>query len=378
VLAELTQVSLLVEYTPGRYIFHDLLRAYASDLAQRLDTDQQRHTAIVRMLDHYLHSAYTADRLLDPARDPLTLPPPVPGVTPQQPADYQQALDWFTVEYPVLMAVVEQAAAAGFDTHTGQLAWILRPFLDRRGNWHDQAAVGRAAVAASRRLADPTAQARAYRTLARAYTRLERFDDAHTQLRHALDLATKAGDQVEQAHTHTNLAILWERRNNYLQALDHARQARNLYQATGHQHGQALALNSVGWCLALLGDHQQALIACQQSLTLLQDLGDRDGQADTWDSLGYAHHHLGHHAHALTSYHNALTLYRYLGDRYNEATTLTHLGDTHHTTGNHDAARDAWQQALTILNDLNHPDADQLRTKLTTLDTPAPNPVKQP
>jgi tetratricopeptide (TPR) repeat protein len=371
VLAELAQASLLVEYVPGRYTFHDLLRAYAADLAHRIDTDQQRRAATHRMLDHYLHTAYTADRLLHPARDPITLTPPQPGVTPEHPADYQQALDWFAAEHPVLLAAVGRAAAGGFDSHTWHLTRTLWTFLDRRGHWHDWAATGRAAVAATHRLADPTAQAYAHRTLAIAYTRLGRFDDAHTQLTHALDLTTQTGDHTEQAHNHQSLGYLWEQRGDYARALHHARQALELHQATGNQDGQALALNAVGWCHGMLGDHQQALTFCQQALTLFQDLGDRARQAGTWDSTGYAHHHLGQHAQALTSYHHALTLFCDLGDRYEEANTLTHLGDTHHATGNAHAARDAWQQALTILDDLKHPNADQLRTKLATLDTPA-------
>src|SRR5262249_58345018 len=104
--------------TAGRYTFHDLLRAYATNLAHRIDTDQQRHTATARILDHYLHTAHTANRLLDPAPDPITLTPPAPDVTPQQPADHQQALDWFTVEHPGLLAPIDQAAATEFDTHT--------------------------------------------------------------------------------------------------------------------------------------------------------------------------------------------------------------------------------------------------------------------
>jgi tetratricopeptide (TPR) repeat protein len=376
-LTELTRASLLVEHTPGRYTLHDLLRAYAADLAHRIDTDQQRHSATHRMLDHYLHTAHTAAGLLDPARDPITLAPPAPGFTPQHPANYQQALGWFTAERAALLAAVEHAAATGFDTHTWQLAWTLDTFLDRHGHWHDQAATGRAAVDAAHRLADPTAQARAHRTLALAYTLLGRFDDAHTQLSHTLDLATQIGDQTAQANTHGNLGYLWERRGNHPQALDHARQALTLYQAIGHQYGQALALNQVGWGHALLGDHQQALTACQQALTLLQELGDRHGQANTWDSLGYAHHHLGNHTHARTCYQHALTLYRDLGDRYNQATTLTRLGDTHHSTGNHHTARNAWQQALTILDQLNHPDADKVRTKLADLDASTDEPADQ-
>jgi len=189
-------------HTAGRYTFHDLLRAYATDLTHTTDPDQQRRAATHRILDHYLHTAHTADWLLNPARDPITLTPPQPGVTPEHPTDHRQALEWFTIERPVLLAAVAHAAATGFDAHTWQLAWILWTFLDRRGHWHDQAASGRAAVAAAHRQADPPAQARAHRLLAAADTRLGRLDDAHSQLSHGLDLAAQAGDQAGQAHAH--------------------------------------------------------------------------------------------------------------------------------------------------------------------------------
>jgi hypothetical protein len=60
----------------------------------------------------------------------------------------------------------------------------------------------------------------------------------------------------------------------------------------------------------------------------------------------------------------ALRLYRDLTDRYYESDTLTHLGDTHLAVGDPDAARAAWRQALTILDDLDHPDAQNVRAKL--------------
>ena len=363
-LGELTRANLLIEHVPGRYAFHDLLRAYATDLAHRLDSDQQRHAAMHRVLDHYLHTAYAADRLLYPARDPIALTPPQPGTIPEHPTDLQQALDWFTAEHPVLLAAVDHAAAIGFDTHIWQMAWTVANFLDRRGHWHDQAAAEQAAVAAAGRLADPAAQASAHRSLALVYIRLGRLDDASNHLRHALDLYAQAGDRVGQAHTHLNLGPVWRRRGRPVEALHHARQALDLFRAADHRQGQAHALNSVGWFHALLGDHPQALTHCQQALTLLQELDDRPGQAHTWDSLGYAHHHLGSHDQAITCYQHALNLYRDLGDRYYEATILTHLGDIHHTTGDPRAARDAWQNALTILNQLDHPDAQAVRVKL--------------
>jgi tetratricopeptide (TPR) repeat protein len=84
----------------------------------------------------------------------------------------------------------------------------------------------------------------------------------------------------------------------------------------------------------------------------------------------HAHHHLGHHPQALTCYQHALDLFRDLGDRYEEAATLTRLGDTHHAAGDLAAARDTWQRALVILDELDHPYADQVRAKLATLDGP--------
>jgi DNA-binding SARP family transcriptional activator/tetratricopeptide (TPR) repeat protein/DNA-binding XRE family transcriptional regulator len=369
-LGELARANLIVEHTPGRYTFHDLLRAYAAELAHHLDTDEERYAATHRLLDHYLHTAHIGDRLLYPTRDPLALTPPHPGIIPEQLADFEQALAWFTTERPVLLAAVDHAETTGFDAHTWQLAWTLWTFLHRQGHWHDQTAIGRAAVAATARLADPSAEAIAHRLLAGAYTYLGRLDDAHTHLSRALDLTAQAGDGVGQAHTHHKLSILWESRGGYAEGLDHARQALDLFQVAGHRRGQAIALNLVGWFHALLGDHQQTLTYCQQSLTLHQELGDREGQASTWDSLGYAHHHLGHHAQALACYQHALTLYRDLGHLYEEANTLTKLGDTHHTTGNHQAARAAWQHALTILTDIDHPDADTVRTELDHLDHP--------
>jgi tetratricopeptide (TPR) repeat protein len=379
-LAELTRAGLLTEHSPGRYGFHDLLRAYATDLTQSTDPDEERRTATTRLLDHYTHTAHAAARLLDPARDPIPLPltAPAAGATPEQPADLRAALTWLDAEHPALLAAQRLAAGTGLDTHTWQLAWALETFLNRRGHWHDLASAMQTALASADRLGNLTAAAAAHRSLGNSGSLLGGHDRAHTRLHHALDLFTQAGDPVGQAHTHVDLGILWERQDRPDRALDHAQQALTLYRATGHRRGQAVALNNVGWYYALLGDHSPALTCCQQALTLYQQCGDREGEAAAWDSLGYAYHHLGHHTQAADAYQRALTLYRDLGDRHQEATTLAHLGDTHHTAGEPDAARSAWTDALHILTDLDHPNAEAVRSKLSTLDQTVPAPSAHP
>jgi tetratricopeptide (TPR) repeat protein len=97
------------------------------------------------------------------------------------------------------------------------------------------------------------------------------------------------------------------------------------------------------------------------------EAGFRRIEGHSSDSLGYAEHHLGNFAEAAACYERALGIIREFGDRFSEAETLTHLGDTRHAAGDLRRAREAWQQALPIFEDLQHPDADQVRAKLAGL-----------
>jgi DNA-binding SARP family transcriptional activator len=367
-LDELAAAHLLTEHAPGRYTFHDLLRAYAADQARTHDTDEEQHQALHRALDHYLHTAYAADRLLRPMREDTIAPvPPRPGTAPEELADDQQAWRWLEAEHPVVLAAIMQAAARGFDLHACQLLWTLVTFFDRRGNWHDSLAAQAVSLAAAQRLGNPAEQAFAYRALGMFGARLGSHLDAQTHLHRALELYRQLGDPTGQGGTHNNLAATFDLQGRHGEALDHAKQALELYRAAGHQAGQANALNAVGWYCSLLGDHQQALAHCQQALALHRDLGNQMGEAETLDSLGHAHHHLGHRQQSIECYRQALDLYRKIRHRYDEAETLTRFGDTHHAAGDHDAARDTWEQAQAIFEDLQHPNAEQVRLKLKAL-----------
>jgi DNA-binding SARP family transcriptional activator len=368
-LAELAGANLICEPVPGRFAFHDLLRAYAAERVHATDSDRQREAATRRMLDHYLHTAYAGARVLNPARDPLALSAAAPGTAVDTILDSEQALAWFDAEHAVLLAMVRHAET-GWDEHVWHLAWSLLTFLRRRGHWHDNAIVLNSAVAATQRLAETQAQAWAHRTLGGLWMQLDRFDDAETHLQNAVELAVSAGDHAGQAHTLNRLAFMADRQGRYTDSLKLNLQALDLYRIAGHRVGHARALNAIGWSYALLGNYETAIDYCQQALTMHDDLKDLDGQADAWDSLGYANRHLGRHAAAITSYRRAAEVYRDLGDRYNEADTLARLGDTHADAGDHDSAGTAWQQALVIFDDLEHPDAELVRGSLSRAGRP--------
>jgi DNA-binding SARP family transcriptional activator/tetratricopeptide (TPR) repeat protein len=370
-LGELTRLHLITEHVPGRYTFHDLLRAYAAGQARACDSEPGRHEAIGRALDHYLHSAGHGAFALSSTVEPVTLVPPRPGTAPERPAGPRGALAWFDAEYLTLLAAVGLAAESGFDSHAWQLPWAMAPFLRKRGHWQEWATNQRTALAAANRLGDIAGEAVSRRLLATAYDDLGDHEQALGHYQASLELYQRLGDRCGEARTLTGLGMLAARQDRYGDALGYDEQSLRLYRAAGHKAGEAVMLFGVGWDHVLLGDFEQARTFCRQALTLSTEAGNRDIGAAVLDSLGYAEHHLGNLTEAAACYQRALVILREFGDRWGEAVTLTHLGDTRHAAGDPPQARKAWQQALAILEDLDHPYAGEVRAKLTARTPPS-------
>ncbi len=374
-LRELARTHMIAEHVPGRYAFHDLLRAYAAEQAGHTISQDERDAAIGRVLDHYLHTAARAVLLLVPSKELVELAPLRPGAVAGQHADGPQALAWFETEHQVLLAAVNLAAGSGYDRHAWQLPWAMASFLQIRGYWQEWAAVQRTALDAAARLGDAAAQALSGRLLAQACAALGDDDQAREHYASCLVLYQRLGDRLGEARVRQGLGWLPERQGRYAEALEQTEQALRLFQAIGDKPGQAVTLNNVGWLYGLLGDYQQASASCRQAVTLCAEAGDRLSEGNAWDSLGYAEHHLGNLAEAAACYQRALSIFQESGDRFDEADVLTHLGDTLQAAGEFVQGREAWQEALAIFEDIQHPHAAQVRAKLAgTIDHASPSP----
>jgi tetratricopeptide (TPR) repeat protein len=369
-LAELARAHLLAEQAPGRFSFHDLLRAYASELGRAHDPAPQRQAALHRMLDHYLHTAHTAAGQLSSRWDPVTLAPSQAGVTPQGFARYAAAWAWFEAEYPVLRAAIKPAAAL-FDTHAWQLPWTMVDYFERQGHWLDWSDTHQTALAAARGHGGREGQARARVGLGRACQWLGQVDESRTHLWQALRLFDALGDPLGQALAHVQLSMTSGRQGRLQEG--HTPQALALARAAGNRRAQATALGNIGWFYALVGDPHQALTHCEQALALKQDISARHLESAVLDSIGYAHYQLGHYEKAISYIERSLALSRELADRHSQATELAHLGDAHHAAGNASAARASWRKGLNILGlsippgggfGVGYPSADQIRAKL--------------
>ena len=367
-LRELTRCHLLTEPASGRYTLHDLLRAYAAEEAGAHESGSEQRAALHRSLEHYLHSAHGAIPALDSNHDLITLDPALPGTEPEHLGEARQALAWFSAERRIVLALITQAAEAGFDVYAWQLAWVAEPFFDVLGSWLDLAAVQHTALQAAVGLGDRAAQAHIHRVIGHCRFWLGASDDARAHLTQALSLYEELGDRLRQARVHHDLGRVLHRMGHNREALDLCQSAVRLYEEAQYRSGRARALNNAGWYHAHLGEYAEALACCRQALSVQRELGDQMGAAQTWDSIGFILHQQGDYAEAARCFETAADLNKSCGDRVHEARILAHLGTTHNAAGNPQSARAAWQQALDIFGDLYHPEAEQARAMLLALD----------
>jgi DNA-binding SARP family transcriptional activator len=366
-LRELTRVHALAEHVPGRYAFHDLLRAYAVDQAETVDGTADRAAAIRRSMDFYLHTAHAGALQSNSLRKALDLDPLAPGAVPEEFSGRNQALAWFEAENPILVSLLYQAIASGDDRYAWQITWTLAPFYYRRGRWPECITIQRQALQAAERLADPVGLGHAHYELGRGLILTGDFAGAESHLSTALDIFGQLGDRANEMTVHQGFGALFEHQGRYAQALVHAREAMRVVEEIGPESTLAGLENSVGWLYAHLGQCEKALVYCQRSLEFQREIGYRGGEADTLDSLGYTYSRMSDHQRAADCYRQATEIYREIGDRYHEAGSYLGLGDAQREAVGPAAARASWQQALDILESIPHEDASQARDRLGSL-----------
>lgn len=288
-------------------------------------------------------------------------------MTPEQPADTGAALAWFSAERSALSAAVTWAADCGHGRMAWQLAWTVGRYLHRRGSWQEWIAILQTSLAAAESAADLAGQAYVHRDLgaATAEPGSTSGQDAERHLLRAMDLYGQLGASIGQAYTELYLCRMYELRAFKREALEHVHRALQLFRAAEHRPGQANALTNAGACHNDLGEYEHALDSLQQALSLHRESGNRDGECVAWAELGATYCHLGQPQQAIDCDRRSIAICRELGDRRLLSTDLVQLGDHLHVVGQPQDARGAWQEALPILDDLQHPDASLVRTRLS-------------
>ncbi|SEG33210.1 DNA-binding transcriptional activator of the SARP family [Actinacidiphila yanglinensis] len=350
-LETLVDISLIESAAPARYRFHDLLRLYARECAERDETRQERCAAVSRLLDFYLASAATVYALENPGDRVLDH---LAG-TSRPGLDFDSrdaALEWLFAEAQGLLAAVEQAAGDDCDDMMRRAVDLLVATWDLMESgvhaWqYEQAA--RALVNASHHRSDPLVEGRARVLVAQLLRMTGRFAEADDEARRAMIVGMSVEDPLTCSYAPNLRGLVAYKNRRYEDCVAHHTAALEAFRADGNNYGEAAALSNMSWAQLSLGDTDAAVANCEQALAINRELGAGFRLGNSLYAMSNALTATGRLDEALEYLTEALQIFRDARQQFWEGMTQYRLAEVH-------LAADRWrlsashaEQALVIL-----------------------------
>ncbi len=354
VLRELARAHLIQPSADARYGLHDLLRAYARDLASAHDSEDQQRAALTRLFDHYLYTTAMANGELFPAEQSARPAVPRPDTDVQPLPDPATARDWLDAQLASLVAASAHMAAQGWPGHATRLAPLLFGYLDTGGYLTEASAVHGHARSAAVRAGDRSSEATALLHLGVVDMRQGRHQQASGLLRRALSLFRATGNLAGQARSLGNLGVLSDQLGDWPEAVAHLERALALFRETEDSPGETRALFKLGGIERLQGRYEQAASYYGQALTVSREAKDLVGEAFALSGLGDNEMQRGRYEDAAGYIRDCLALRREGGDRVGAAFALVSLGRVESHMGRYQQAADHVRQALAIFQEFGH------------------------
>ncbi|GAA1611119.1 tetratricopeptide repeat protein [Kribbella karoonensis] len=313
----LRRAHLLDEIAPGRYRAHDLLRAYAAELAASTDSATTRTAARVRLYRHYLEVAAIAEDL--------------------------------DTERANLVTIAEHAHHHGMPTATIQLATALRRYFSLGGYHDDALAVFRSSLTAARELGDLQAEGDAYRYIGSVHRRFGQLHQAKDRMRQALTCYERLGSASSRQLQLVNLGTVEIWLGQYADGRRHLQDALDV--PDGTRLGRLGALTYLGWLNGLLGDCPTAVDHFRAALEYADPARPRD-RIDAEMLLGVTYERAGDHRQAQEHLEEARTIAFQTGNKLIQA-FIAPLAVAYWRLGRRDAAFACIEHSLAVATRAN-------------------------
>ncbi|MFJ7068033.1 AfsR/SARP family transcriptional regulator [Streptomyces sp. NPDC101115] len=378
-LEALVDVAMVESPFPGRYRYHDLLRAFARrrptegggpSSAGDSPAGGEAVAARDRLLDHLLATACTAFQHAvpgDPAAGALG-PARSPGVPL---AGWDAAREWVVAERAGAAALAAQVAADAGEATQGatgtaavrdgtrgtalraaiDLLIALTPFVLTPPS-RQLATTADALAEAATRHGDVRAAGRAHFLRGNVALAATRLDAAEAAARQAVDAARTAGDTVILRQALNDLGLICQFLSRFDEAVNHYDEALLLANELGHRSGALVTTVNAALARVRSGRAAEAVEICHEVLAELRTRQDDPGRAYTLYVLGLALHGLGRHEEAVTWFGECLTVATGAGLRDRAAHARYRLADSLRSLGRADEALDHAGQALVLCEEL--------------------------
>jgi DNA-binding SARP family transcriptional activator len=350
-LSDLADHHLLEEISPGRYGFHDLLRAFAAARSADEDSAKEIRHSVGRLADYYLRAVTHASQVRrgrgamdtgEPDEMPFTGTP-------------DAAATWLESEWGNALRVAEHCARRELKRRCADLVHALGQFLEANGHWDDALAANLMAVHACRDLDDQSGVARSSLDLSLIYLRTGRNDAALQHAAVAAGVFGALGDQRGRADALNRIGIINRNTARFRDALAYHQEALDIYRAAGDSRGVARTLVSAGSVLWYLGRLQEEMHYLGQALDIYRESNDLNGQAAALNNMGTVQQLQGYHRDAVRCYQASRDIYCEIGGRQNLALADQNLARVQQYKGDYESALVIYRRVLSTYRSLGDP-----------------------
>jgi DNA-binding SARP family transcriptional activator len=225
-----------------RVCMHDLVRAYAADLAEREDDEDLRRATLARLFGYYLHAAGaamdaflpgSASRRRSTSITRFEIPPML------SPAD---GSSWLQTEKSNLVALSGYAVRHGSSEYAIAISDTIWNYLHTYNHdHHDARVVHENALEAARAVGDMAAEAAALANLGRMYTQWDRHTEALNYLDRALEIVRAIGDRFASAGVARSVGWLYTKLGRFDEAGELLHESIDITREFGDRYGEAQA-----------------------------------------------------------------------------------------------------------------------------------------
>jgi tetratricopeptide (TPR) repeat protein len=307
-LEALYDQRLIEEIGEDRYRLHDLIRDFSREKYAEFHSEQEKNTALKRLIDFYSACILHCNKTLYPDQFGMDVNKTVNGEIENLPLGREDVFVWLKDEIENILACLQIAANENWSEEYLQLSHVLSHYIRRcLSSW-----------------------------------RVIEIQQA------AYDFSVKMGDETQIAMSLTELALAQHQAGEFSTAIKTFNDAELRWRALGQDAGLAYALANHGFTLERLGEYPAALIILKEALSINKKIENMYGAAFTLNSKGAVYWRMEEYKTAKTIFEEAIKIRRELEDYLGLGSTINNLAFTYLKMGNVKKARIGFEESLLI------------------------------
>jgi tetratricopeptide (TPR) repeat protein len=276
-------------------------------------------------------------------------------------------IHWQQSRYQEALACCQRAMAirraAGDQRGEAESLDHIAIILDYIGRYHAAIDHRQQALDIYSRIGDLHGQQKAFNNMGDLHLRIGHISTASDYFERAAAVPLKMSIQ-HAAIWLNNMAEIYQHMDRYDEALSNYREALQTYRRIGDRRSEIETLLGIGSTFRRMGAYSEALIHHQKALVISRDISERHEEARALRCIGQVQLASDRHSAALEHFQRALDLADQIGDKFEQAKAHEGIGTTLLHIRGPAGARKHWKQALKLYERLGVPEANAVRSYL--------------